>query len=370
MRIVVAGTRGIPNIQGGVETHCEELFPRIAALGHQVILLRRSCYVSPDNKITEFRGVKLCDIYAPRKKSIEAIVHTFLAVIKARRLNADILHIHAIGPSIMSPFARLLGLKVVTTHHGPDYDRGKWGKMAKWVLRFGEKMGARFSNRVIVISKVIAEILRRDYNRTDTDLIFNGVTLPVKSNNIDYIEKLGVKSGHYVLAVGRFVPEKNFHLLIEAFSKAGLAKRGYQLVIAGDADHEDNYSLHLKELARDNNVILTGFIKGERLNQLFTNARLFVLPSSHEGLPISLLEAMSYGLDVLVSSIPANCIPELSDDDFFSLSDKGSLINALERKLSLDVNNRTYNLDAYNWDYIAIQTINVYRSAMSGNKSE
>ena len=137
MKIVVTGTRGIPGIQGGVETHCQELYPRIAAMGHDVTVIRRTPYVSDCNK--EYSGVRLVDVYAPRKKSFEAIVHTFLAIIKARRMNADILHIHAIGPAIMVPFARMLGLKVVMTNHGPDYDRQKWGRMAKAILKTGER---------------------------------------------------------------------------------------------------------------------------------------------------------------------------------------------------------------------------------------
>lgn len=362
MKIVVTGTRGIPLIQGGVETHCEELFPRIAALGHDVTVIRRSCYVTDDNRISEFKGVKLLDIYAPRKKSLEAIVHTFLAVLKAKRMKADVLHVHAIGPALLIPFARLMGLKVVMTHHGPDYDRGKWGRLAKWVLKTGEKAGAKYSNRIIVISKVIASILSDKYNRRDTDLIFNGVTTPQISGRTDYIEGLGLTPGRYVVAIGRFVPEKNFHRLIESFSQSGLAAQGWKLAIAGDADHEDDYSRSLKALAAENGVVLTGFIKGEKMSQLMSGAALFVLPSSHEGLPISLLEAMSYGKDVLVSDIPANTIPELNESDFFPVDDVDALTKALRRKLSAPCLRREHDLSAYNWDNIARQTEELYRS--------
>ena len=154
MKIVVTGTRGIPDIQGGVETHCEQLYPRIAAMGHDVTVIRRTPYVTPENIRDEYRGVRLADVFAPRRKSVEAIVHTFLAVLKARSLRPDVLHIHAIGPSLMVPFARLLGMRVVTTNHGPDYDRQKWGVLAKTALRLGERFGTRFSNKVIVISNV------------------------------------------------------------------------------------------------------------------------------------------------------------------------------------------------------------------------
>lgn len=368
MKIVVIGTRGIPGIPGGVETHCEELYPRIAALGNDVTVIRRSCYIDGTNRLTEFRGVTLKDVYAPRKKSLEAIVHTFLGVIKARRLHPDVLHIHAIGPSLMVPFARLLGMRVVTTNHGPDYDRGKWGRAAKLFLRTGERMGAKYSNHVVVISKVIAGILSDKYGRNDTDLIFNGVVSPVKSESTDYIRSLGLESGRYVVAVGRFVEEKGFHNLVEAFSR--LHPEGYKLVLAGDSDHPDEYSETLKARAREAGVVLTGYIKGEKMNQIMTNAALFVLPSYHEGLPIALLEAMSYDLDVLVSDIPANTIDELQENDFFPVDNVDALSEAIGRKLRQSRRNRAYNLSRYNWDKIALQTVDVYEKARKHKKEK
>lgn len=363
MKIVVAGTRGIPGILGGVETHCEELYPRIAAQGHEVIVIRRSCYINSDNKVDAFKGVRLKDIYAPRKKSFEAIIHTMLAVLAAWRENPDILHIHAVGPSIMVPLARLLGMKVVTTNHGPDYDRKKWGKLAKFILKAGERFGSKYSSQVIVISKVIEEIVAGNYGRTDTNLIFNGVTVPVKSQSTSFLDSLGVIPGRYIFAMGRFVEEKGFDLLISAFTKSNL--HGYKLVIAGDSDHETLYSRKLKEMAASYpDVVLPGFLKGERLNQLLTNAALFVLPSYHEGLPIALLEAMSFDLPVLVSDIPANRLAELADSDFFITGDEQSLISTLKYKLSVAPRKVNYDLSAYNWDNIAGQTLEVYKKAL------
>ena len=360
MKIVVIGTRGIPNILGGVETHCEELYPRIAALGHDVTIIRRTPYITDDNRITEYRGVKLIDVYAPRKKSLEAIVHTFLAIIKARKLHPDILHIHAIGPAILTPFACLLGMKVVMTNHGPDYDRQKWGKLAKWVLRTGERLGTRFANRVIVISTVIADILATKYGRTDTDLIFNGVNIPTPATDRSYLDSLGQRADRpYIFAMGRFVKEKGFHDLIEAYTTSGLNKQ-YDLVLAGDSDHPDQYSEGLKQQARDAGVILTGFIKGEPLRQCLSHASLFAMPSYHEGLPIALLEALSYGLDVVVSDIPANQIPALSPADFFHTGNVADLAAKLREKLTTGTHRRTYDLSPYNWDTIATQTATLY----------
>lgn len=362
MKIVVTGTRGIPAILGGVETHCEELYPRLAAMGHDVTVIRRSSYVTDNNRISEYRGVKLLDVYAPRRKSIEAIIHTTLAVFKARTLNPDLLHIHAVGPSLLVPLARLLGMKVVMTNHGPDYDRQKWGKLAKTVIKTGERFGTRWSNKVIVISKVIADILKRNYGYTGSRLIFNGVNPPEKSTSTAYLDSLGIIPGKYILTIGRFVKEKGFHDLIKAYSRLGDC--GYQLVIAGDADHEDNYSRELKQLASDNGVILTGFIKGEPLNEVMTNAALFVLPSYHEGLPISLLEAMSYNLDVVVSDIPANRLDNLEPGDFFHAGDVDALASAIGRKLAAHTGCRTYDLTPYDWDNIARQTEQVYKEIL------
>jgi glycosyltransferase involved in cell wall biosynthesis len=359
MKIVVTGTRGIPNILGGVETHCEELFPRIAAQGNDIVLIRRSCYVADDNKIDEYKGIQLIDIPTPKQKSLEAIIHTLRAVIKARSLKPDLIHIHAIGPALLTPVARMLGMKVVVTHHGFDYDRAKWGKLAKFVLRLGERMGATYANRVIVISKNIEDTLHQKYPKIKTSLIFNGVPTADITTKDGYLQTLGLERHKYIVAVGRFVPEKNFHQLIDAFKAANID--GIKLAIAGDADHENEYSLKLKDKAREAGVVLTGFIKGEKLQQLLSGAALFVLPSSHEGLPISLLEAMSYNIDVLASDIPANTIPELTPNDFFHVGDIDDLRDTLIRKFKNHATPRNYNLSNYNWDVIANQTIQVYK---------
>ncbi len=365
MRIVVTGTRGIPHIQGGVETHCQELYPHIVTAGHEVILIRRSCYVTPENKIPSYKGVKLLDIYAPRKKSLEAIVHSFLAVIKAKRLKADILHIHAIGPSLVVPFARLLGLKVVMTHHGTDYDRQKWGKIARFSLKSGEKWGVTYANEVIVISTVINEIIQKKYHRMDAHLIFNGVPEPVRISSSAYIESLGLQKEKYIFAMGRFVPEKGFDLLVKAFSE--IKDNPFRLVIAGDADHEDTYSKELKKLAQEHHVVLTGFISGAGLQELLTHAHSFVLPSYHEGLPISLLEAMSYNLDVLVSDIPANLAVNLPQENYFKTGEAKELSAKLKTKISRGKQNISYNMKPYYWENISQQILDVYKKATSNH---
>jgi glycosyltransferase involved in cell wall biosynthesis len=364
MKIFVTGTRGIPDIPGGVEKHCQELFPRIAAQGHEVLLCTRSPYVT--RRIGEWRNVRLINCYAPRIKSLEAIVHTLVSLVKARLHSPDIVHIHAIGPSILTPLARIMGLKVVVTNHGPDYDREKWGKLAKWVLRSAEKISGIYANEVIAISTVISDIIKRRCHR-DAHLIHNGVDLPNKSKGFEFLDQIGVKPGGYALGVARFVPEKGLHDLIEAFRAL---QSEYKLVIAGDADHESQYSRDLKRKAsEDDRVIMTGYITGEPLNQVYSHARLFALPSYHEGLPIVLLEAMSYGLPVLVSDIPANKEVDLPAERYFCCGDVDDLRNKMESLLRKGLSEEEQKKirgvieNKYNWDRIAKQTIEVYRKA-------
>ena len=317
MKLVVTGTRGIPDIMGGVETHCEELFPRIADRDVDTTVIRRRSYVR--DSLTEWKGVQLVDIDAPKKKSYEAIVHTFRAINLAKKWKADVVHIHAIGPALLVPYAKMLGMKVVFTHHGPDYDRDKWGFTAKSVLKLGERLGCRFADDVIVISEVIQDLIARKYHRRErVHLIYNGVPKPEICDYPEYFEELGIEEGKYILGMCRFVPEKNLHHLIEAFKK--LEAGDCKLVLAGDTDFEDEYSLGLKKMAQEAGVVLTGFVKGHKLHSLLTNARCYCLPSSHEGLPIALLEAMSYHLPVVVSNIPANLEVGLSSDCYFLLS--------------------------------------------------
>lgn len=411
MKIVVTGTRGIPNVMGGVETHCEELFPRIAAMGEDVTVIRRKSYVSDGLK--EWKGVKLVDIETPKKKSFEAIIHTYRAINKAKKLGADILHIHAIGPALLTPYAKMLGMKVVFTHHGPDYDRDKWGKAAKMVLKLGERMGCMFADDVIVISDVIRNLIKEKYGRTkNVHLIYNGVSEPEVCDYPEYFEELGIRKGRYILGMCRFVPEKNLHHLVEALNivkneelrikkqdsvqaneelkikKQGSAqadeelrikKQGstqaneelkgkdggdddIKLVLAGDTDFEDDYSRGLKEMARKNGVVLTGFVKGRKLHSLLTNCMCYCLPSSHEGLPIALLEAMSYGVKVIVSDIPANLEVGLPQNDYFHVGNVDELAKKLNDVITHPVEHIEYDMTKYDWDKIAREVRKVYLS--------
>jgi starch synthase len=366
MNIFVTGTRGIPNIPGGVETHCQELYTRIAGEKHTVQLCTRASYV--ESKQDKYKGVRLNHLYAPAKKSLETIVHTCLSLLMAYRMRPDIVHIQGIGPSLFVPLARLMGFKVVMTHHGPEYDRQKWGGLAKWVLKAGEYLGCRFAHEVIVISSVIQKIVMRRCGKA-AHLIYNGVPIPEKSSDTNHIDALGLSPGEYLLAVARFVPEKGLHDLIHAFRRN---QDEFKLVIAGDADHETQYSRDLKALAcSDNRIVLTGYVTGEYLNQLYSHAKLFVLPSYHEGLPIALLEALSYGLPSMVSDIPANKEVGLAKKYYFKCGSVDELETLLNDLLNTDIDAaeeqgfKSMVAHRYNWDTIAQQTLRVYEHVLA-----
>lgn len=371
MKVFVTGTRGIPNVMGGVETHCEELFPRLVEKGVDVSLIRRSRYIN-DN-LSEWKGVKLLNIDCPKKKKFEAIVHTFKAIWKAKRCGTEIVHIHAIGPALLTPFAKLLGLRVVFTHHGPDYDRDKWGKSAKLMLKLGERLGCMFADDVIVISNVIKHLIDDKYNRVDNvHLIYNGVPAPELCDQPEYFRSLGIEKGKFVLGMCRFVPEKNLHHLIEAFQllkQKGECPADVRLVLAGDTDFEDEYSLGLKQQAKEANVVLTGFVKGQKLHSLLTNALCYCLPSSHEGLPISLLEAMSYGLPVVVSDIPANLEVGLERNCYFSCGNVQELADRLKVIVKLPQQRISYDMTKYDWDNIADSVLSVYNRSLKQQNS-
>lgn len=358
MKVAVVGTRGIPNLMGGIETHCEELYPRIVERGFDVTIIRRSGY--SDDHLTDYQGCRLVDVPSPKINSLEVIVHTFKAIFTAKRLGADVVHIHAIGPALLAPIARLLGMKVVLTHHGSDYERDKWKWYAKAVLRMGEWFGMKYANRVIVISQGIKDAMARKYGREDCALIYNGVSEAECCDYPDYFTELGIEKGKYVLGMSRIEEEKNLHHLIMACSK--LDMKDCRVVIAGDTYYETNYSRKLKELARKYQVVLTGFVRGKKLHSLLTNAKCFVLPSSHEGLPIALLEAMSYQLPVIVSDIPANKEIGLEPESYFHVGD----VDELSRKLHTCIDNEeyrvNYHLEKYDWNRIADQVCTVYQS--------
>lgn len=361
MKVAVTGLRGIPGVMGGVETHCEEILPRIKRLDPEaaITVYARSPYVPAAPY--EHEGVVVIPVASPRSRSFEAIVSTFSALLAARRSGAALVHIHAIGPALLAPLARLLGMRVVVTHHGEDYNRAKWGFAARQMLRLGERWGVAGANRTIAVSPSLAARLQRRFPRSAAKIAYipNGAPhLPASRG--DALSRLGLAGGNFILAVGRLVPEKGLHDLIEAHRRSADPRR---LVIVGGADHESAYARKVRATGSDR-VIFAGLQDRATLRELYEHAALFVMPSYHEGLPIAALEAASCGTPMLLSNIQPNRDLALSDAHYFPVGD----VEALAAKLTAST--VAYAVDAadfrrrFDWDDVSSRTLGIYLAAL------
>ena len=373
VRVTWVGLRGLPGVQGGVETHAEQLCPRLQALGCELTVLARAPY-QPTSGV--WQGVRVRRLWAPRHKHLEAVVHTLLAVLHAGLVSRpDVLHIQAIGPALWTPLARLLGLRVVVTHHGADYERQKWGPLAKWVLKRGESFATRWAHELIVISRSIQADLLARHGREGRH-VPNGLTPPSAPADPGLLARFGLQAQRYVLLVSRLVPEKRHLDLIQAFAQTCAAGQlvGWRLALVGAADHADAYAQAVaRAAAQTPGVVMTGFQTGSTLQALLAHAGLFVLPSSHEGLPIALLEALSWGITPLASDIPPHRELGLAPGHLFPLGDVAALSSSLARlaRQVEDEDSTTQRLqrrkaaaERFDWDRSARQTRSVYEEVV------
>jgi glycosyltransferase involved in cell wall biosynthesis len=365
--VIALGLRGIPNVSGGVEVHASELYPRLQALGAHIIVMGRTPY-RPAGSPLQWQGVTVRWIASPRLQGVEAVVHTFLGVLYAAARRPDVLHIHAVGPSLMVPLAKLLALKVVVTHHGQDYLREKWNGPARAVLRLGERLGMSFADELIVISNGLLELARHKYGREAT-LIPNGVSEPKGLTTRVLLEKHSLTPQRYVIQVSRLVPEKRQLDLITAFKAAGLP--GWKLLLVGGAQGSQRYAdLVRQQIAGDDSIVSTGFLSPPEVQELLMYAGIFALPSSHEGLPISLLEAMKMGTPVVASDIPANREMCLDEASYFPVGDTQALARRLHELAAITSEERALigkrlieSCARYDWDIIAKSTLEVMERA-------
>ena len=365
MKVCVTGLRGIPGVIGGVETHCEELLPRIAQINPdvQIELCCRAQYV--DRDMTQFRGVNLKPLYAPSGTASEALVSTLVGIVHAWRHGADAVHIHAVGPALLAPLARLLGMKVLMTHHGADYNRAKWGRIPKAMLKLGEWLGMHFANTIICVSPSLAATMSERFAFAKERIVFipNGVNPPARSERpaAEVLAELGLKSGKFVLCVARLVPEKGIDYLIEAFRQSGDTRI---LVIAGSGKKGDKYAESLMALAGQD-VRMLGMQPRSVLGVLYSHASLFLLPSWHEGLPIAALEALSFACPVLLSDIQPNRDLSLPDCCYFPVGNVEALCGKLAEAgeaLPADAISRMHLMT---WDEVATRTSVHYRKLLS-----
>ena len=362
LRIAMLGHKRVPSREGGVEIVVSELATRMAELGHEITCFnRRGHHISGkdfDQKSTNgYNGVKLKNVWTLDKKGLAAMTASFSAAICAAFGKYDVVHFHAEGPCAMMWLPKLFGKRCIATIHGLDHQRAKWGKFASWYIRTGEKCAVRCADEIIVLSENVQKYFLEKYDR-QTKFIPNGVSRPEKVEALKIAQKYSLDKDEYILFLGRLVPEKGIHYLIDAFRSVKTDKR---LVIAGGSSDSNEYAKELKKSAEsDPRVLFTGFVQGRELEELYANAYVYVLPSDLEGMPLSLLEAMSYGNCCLTSDIPecADVIREYGVT--FEQRSVEDLRNTLQRlcddfRLVAKYKEKSadYICGKYNWDDVA-----------------
>lgn len=359
MKVDVIGTRGFPRIEGGVEKHCEALYPRLSRKV-DVLVYRRRPYVEAREP---YRGVSFIDLPSTKVKGFEAVLHSLFATCVALKRKPDIVHYHNIGPALFSPLLKLRSIPMILTYHSPNYEHDKWGIGAKKLLMLCEKVALGNAQRVIFVNR----FQMQSYSKgivSKSVYIPNGIVEPPASGEHGSLARFGLEPNKYLLSVGRITPEKGFDTLIRAFERARLD--GFKLAIVGGVESESRYKEELDQLAKNMPVVFTGQLHGEELAQMYRNAALYVLASRNEGFPLALLESMSYGLDVLVSDIPATHLVSLEDEDYCPVGDIAALADGIEKKLK-GMRKREYDLTSFDWDEIAWETFGVYRAVLHEN---
>lgn len=365
MKIAILGTKGIPATWGGIERHVEELATRFVGMGHDVTVYCRPYYTTTNDEF--YKGIRLQKLPTLKGKNFDAITHTFISTIHLLLRDFDIVHYHAIGPATMSIFPRIVGMHTVATVHGLDWQREKWGRRARTYLKLGERAAVRFPHSTISVSRFLKDYLEKKYHRPINYIpsaVSDPVFLPPNA-----IRSYGLEGGDYILFVARLVPEKGCHFLIEAFNRLKTDKK---LVIAGGSSHSDEYVEQLKAMAGEN-VIFTGYVYGDELHELYTNAYCYIHPSTIEGLPITLLEAIAYGKCVVASDILPNL--EVVKDNALVFQSKN--VEDLEKSLRIALSDSDLVLDLgkraqimgvaeYSYDSIAEKTEKLYKAVASG----
>ena len=373
LRIAMFGHKRIPSREGGIEVVVTELSTRMAALGNNVTCFNRSGHhVSghqfDEAKLADYNGVRLKNVWTLDKKGLAAMTASVSAAFRTAFGKYDIVHIHAEGPAFMCWLPKLFGKRVIVTIHGLDWARAKWGRFASWYIRKGEKNASRHADEIIVLSKGVQEYFLKTYGRK-TVFIPNGVSRPENREAYEITRNWGLEKDSYVLFLGRLVPEKGIHYLLEAWKNISTTKK---LVIAGGSSDTSDYMTELKELVGEN-VIFTGFQQGRVLEELYSNAYVYVLPSDLEGMPLSLLEAMSYGNCCLVSDIE-ECTQVTGD--YAVVFERGnaedlgkklqSLLDRPEEVYGFKEGASDYICTRYSWDDVVKRTMELYRKRSDG----
>ncbi len=370
MKIAMLGHKRIPSREGGIEIVVEELCTRMVGQGHDVTCYnRKGHHVSGkdfDNEVSNtYKGIKIKNVFTIDKRGIAAMTASLTGAIAAAFGKFDVVHFHAEGPCAMLWLPKLFGKCCIATIHGLDHQRAKWGKLASTYIMLGEKCAVKFADEIIVLSEGVQKYFMDTYGRK-TRFIPNGVNRPVLRKADVIKEKFGLEKDSYLLFLGRLVPEKGIRYLIEAFKQVQTDKK---LVIAGGSSDTEEFAEELKQLAEgDDRILFTGFVQGEELDELYSNTYIYILPSDLEGMPLSLLEAMSYGNCCLVSDIE-ECASVVEDKAMiFKKSDVKDLKEKLQEACSQpeEVENlkeqaADFICKKYNWNDVVEETLELYR---------
>jgi len=363
LKIAMIGSKGIPALFGGIEKHVEEISTRLAARGHSVTVYGRTPFSSSGSR----QGVTVKVVPSVPTKKLDTASNSMIASVAAFFGNYDIVHFHGIGPSLFCWIPMRPDSKTVCTVHALDYRQSKWGERAKKFLMLGERRAVTKADAAVAVSKLMALELSEKYGR-DVRYIPNGAT-PGESPEFREAAELGLRPGGYILSVGRFIVERGFDTLIEAFEKLDA---DLKLVIAGDARFEEDYAARIKKMAGDR-VLLPGYVAGRKLEELYAHCAFYVLPSLVEGLPISLIEAMSHSRPVVVSDIPENLEVAGGIAESFRAGDSDDLLRAFQRILALrpeelagmgGAGRRKVEAE-YDWDRITGSLEDLYRELLS-----
>ena len=366
MKIIMIGHKYVPSREGGIEVVVDNLATRMVEKGHEVTLFNRKR--KEYEKIKEYKGCKVETVFTINKKSLDAVIYSFFATLKARRLakkeKYDVLHFHAEGPCLflwLLPKRKTRNYKIVTTIHGLDWQRGKWGGLASYILKLGEKNAVKYSDEIIVLSQNNKVYFKETYNRK-TKYIPNGIEKPTPRDAEIIKEKYGLEKNSYVLFLARIVPEKGLHYLLDAWKLVReQIDTDKKLVVSGFSSHSDEYyNSIMKKIEEDDSIITTGFVQGKELQELYSNAYLYVLPSDIEGMPMSLLEALSYGNVCLVSDIPENTEVINEDCYVFRRGDIDRLRHQIKKIIKLNLTTHENMIIPYSWDEVVDKTIELY----------
>lgn len=370
LNIAMLGHKRIPSCEGGIEIVVKELSTRMVKAGNSVTCYNRSGHHVSGKEfdggcLKEYQGVRLKSVITINHKGLAAMTSSFFGSICATFGRYDVVHFHAEGPCAMLWLSKLFGKKCVATVHGIDWQRTKWGGFASKYIKFGEKVAVKFADEIVVLSEGVQKYFMETYERK-TVFIPNGVNRPVLRSAQLINEKFGLDKDEYILFLGRLVPEKGITYLIEAFKNVKTDKK---LVIAGGSSDTDAFMRELKELAKDDDrIIFTGFVQGQLLEELYSNAYVYTLPSDLEGMPLSLLEAMSYGNCCLTSDI-AECAEVVEDKALlFKKSDVADLREKLQYVCDypyavkkLKDGTADFICQKYSWDDVVEQTLRLYQ---------